>query len=274
MAQSGSYELWNVGLEDISDLRQLQMEETAGPAQSYTEQGIIDHAAQSVLIRSGECRAGYACVGTQDVYADHILEYYLFRTHRRSAAEILDKLSVKYHCKGWFINTRDPFALPLLVDMNLPWEINGYAFSVADYCEPETERLTETSFAKTQLHETKQAFDLAIQDDYYKGDMQGGRQEIEAGQIYSLRTGEHLIGTGFIAMLERTPRWAEIGMIVDPAYRCQGWGTHIIKCLVQECGRLGFVPIACCNARNSNSRKTLEKAGFYLDGCSLIARLA
>ena len=269
MSKLIDYTFQDVTLYDIENLRQLQIQDLRQYVNNYFEQGIINYQANSVGVFSGHQVIGYACIGTVGPYRDAVLEYYLLRSHRKEAAAVLHELKTKYACKSWFVSTHDSFALPLMLDMSISHYVSGYMFSASGQSEIDAARTYQTEFALTNLDDLESVYSLEIQDDYYSGDIEGVRSEIEAGSSYSLRMGEDLVGTGFVVKLERTPRFADIGMIVHPAYRRQGWGTHIIQCLMHECSRLGLVPTACCDSKNLNSRRTLETVGFYLDGCAL-----
>lgn len=60
-------------------------------------------------------------------------------------------------------------------------------------------------------------------------------------------------------------------MIIDEKERHKGWGVLLVKALISRCRLLNITPTAICDVNNLTSRKTLQKAGFHLDGCILLA---
>jgi FR47-like protein. len=53
--------------------------------------------------------------------------------------------------------------------------------------------------------------------------------------------------------------------------RNKGWGVVLVKALINKSRLLNIIPTAVCEVNNITSRKTLQKAGFHLDGCILSA---
>ena len=62
-------------------------------------------------------------------------------------------------------------------------------------------------------------------------------------------------------------------MIIDKRYRLKGLGACLVTRLVQISLDKDLIPTALTSPRNTASRRTLEKCGFHLDGCMLLARL-
>ena len=56
---------------------------------------------------------------------------------------------------------------------------------------------------------------------------------------------------------------ASVGMFVLESQRQKGVGTATLRLLQDHCAQHDIIPIAGCWYYNHNSKKTLEKAGFY-----------
>ncbi|MCL2322749.1 MAG: GNAT family N-acetyltransferase, partial [Oscillospiraceae bacterium] len=113
-----------------------------------------------------------------------------------------------------------------------------------------------------------------MQDGFYTGgDINSLFPIITANEMYSLKKNDRLIGAGFIGVSKRTPGYADIAMIIDKENRHNGYGVLIVKVLVAKCRLLNLIPTAVCDVTNLASRKVLQKAGFHLDGCLLLAQV-
>ncbi len=71
-----------------------------------------------------------------------------------------------------------------------------------------------------------------------------------------------LLGCGLILHIAYDYKYRDIGMLVNPAFRKQGYGTYIINRLVSLCKERNYIPICGCAANNTASYFTLKKAGF------------
>lgn len=254
-------------------MRDIQIKDLKGPAQDSTEEGILTYNADFVKITIDNDLAGYACIGTYDHFKDTILEYYLNRCFRSYSGEILKLLAKQYKCNKWLVNTHDFFAFPVMLELELAYMLDAFKFGF-DQNTCYTQELFEKGTLKiTRSYEITEVHNLILQDGFYTGKPQSLINSIETEELYSLRADNALIGAGFIGVLSRTPTYADIAMIIDEIHRNKGWGTLLVKELVFRCKERGIIPTAICDANNKASRKTLERSGFYLDGCLLLANL-
>lgn len=257
----------------VDHLRKIQLKELKGPVQDFIEEGIVTYKADFVRILKEKELIGYACIGTYEYYKDIVLEYFIFSKYRSNAGVIIRQLARHYKCKEWFVNTHDFFALPVMLDLRLPFEINAYKFANDESTNVDHEFDSNVLFEVTKFEELEEVYKLIMQDGFYTG---GGIEtlipRIEVEELYSLRKNGRLIGIGFIGVLKRTPTYADIAMIIDRNERNKGYGVLIVKALISSCRLLNFTPTAVCDVNNLASRTTLQKAGFYLDGCILLSR--
>lgn len=253
-------------------LRDMYLSELKGQAQDSFEEGIITYNADFVRISVEKEIIGYACIGTYSNYKGFILEYYLICKYRESSGDIIKRLSRNFNCKGWFINTHDFFALPTMLDLRLTYEIDAYKFAIDKSVNWEINFNENVTLELTKLEELKEVYDLVMQDGFYSGgNIETLIPAIKAEELYSLRVNEKLIGIGFISILLRTPKYADIAMIIDKKERNKGWGVILVKSLINKSRLPNIIPTAVCDVNNITSRKTLQKAGFHLDGCILLA---
>ena len=252
----------------------LQIYEIKGTAQDSTEEGIVTYAAKFIKISRSIEVIGYVCIGTYEYYKNVILEYYLVGKYRADSGMILSHIARCYSCDKWLVNTHDFFAFPVMLDLRLPYEIDAYKFTVESSIMVEYEFDKAATFEVTRQKEINEVYNLIQQDGFYTGgNIETVIPQIKTESIYSLRIDNRLIGVGFISVLERTPSYADIAMIIDWKERKKGWGTLLVKALICRCRDLNIIPTAVCDVNNAASRKTLQQSGFHLDGCLLMAKL-
>ena len=254
-------------------LRNMQINELKGPAQDSTEEGIITYAAKFIKISKFIEVVGYVCIGTNEYYKDIILEYYLISKYRSDSGAILLHIANCNSYNKWLLNTHDFFAFPVMLDLRLPYEIDAYKFKIESSIKVECRFDEKATFEVTKKSEINEIYDLFLQDGFYTGgNIETLIPSINAEIIYSLRIDNRLIGAGFIGVLQRTPAYADIAMIIDQKERKKGWGTLLVKALICRCRELNIIPTAVCDVNNVASRKTLQQSGFHLDGCLLMAK--
>lgn len=262
----------NTDIENINKLRYDYIDEIAVQVQDYIEEGITTYNGKCILISDGEKEIGYVCIGTYDYYKDIILEYYVITEYRCSSAEIINSIKNKFNCVGWFVNTRDKISLPVMMELNLNYVIDGFVFS---YNKLSINKLFENSKLKFSLSKSEEIdgiYNIITQDNFYTGgEKDTVIERIKEKMFFSFYYNDKLVGIGFKDILKRTHKFADIGMVVDSKFRKKGFGTLILRYLIKECIESQIVPTACCEKNNFISRKTLENVGFYVDGCLLLA---
>ncbi|NYB74022.1 GNAT family N-acetyltransferase [Sedimentibacter hydroxybenzoicus DSM 7310] len=264
-------EFKDTNIENISKLRYDYIDEIAVQVQDYVEEGITTYNGKCIRMSDGEKEIGYVCIGTYDYYKDIILEYYVIPEYRSFSAKIVNSIKNNFNCTGWLVNTQDKISLPVMIELNLNYVINGYIFS---YNIANIEELSENNkiiFSLSKVEEIEHIYNIITQNNFYTGgDKDTVTKRIKEEMFFSFYYDEKLVGVGFKDILKRTPKFADIGMVVDSKFRKRGFGTLILKQLIKECIESQVIPTACCEKNNFISRKALEKVGFYIDGCLLL----
>ncbi len=85
---------------------------------------------------------------------------------------------------------------------------------------------------------------------------------IQANQIFLYEKAGELVGFGIHSPVYPGRPNRDIGMLIVPAFRGQGYGQYIIQHLVHFCQENNWKPSAGCAIENIASRKCLEKSGF------------
>jgi hypothetical protein len=268
------YIFHEVAINEILYLRNMQTKDLKGQIFDSLDEHIELADVVCIQINFINEVIGYAIIDDKDDAGIFLLEFYIVLKHRKNAKYIMGKLIDRYHCCQWFVNTQDSFALPLMVESGFSYSLDGLIFSAIplQYLGDISQDGVKIEIAITA--ELNDIYDLVMQDGFYSG---GGVDAlancIEDKEIYLLRLQEKIIGAGFVSPLLRTPKYADIAYIIDKKHRQKGYATALVKVLIHISLKNGLIPTALTSPTNKASRKTLEKCGFYLDGCMIIATL-
>ncbi len=269
------YRFQRAALKDLEPLRRLQTLDLKGQVNDPIEERIeLSDPACLGIRRAGE-DVGYALLDDKTENRITLLEFYLVPSRRRDARLVLEELVRAFHCGYWFVSSQDSFALPLLLERGWPYELGGYLFSVEKTRLAGGNDAEATGLDRANLDDLEITYRLIMQDGFYTGNGQEAfADRIRNGEIYVLRSEGEPIGVGFVSPLARTPRYADIAMIIDRRHRRQGFAFHLVSRLIQISFDKDLIPTALTSPGNIASRKTLEKCGFHLDGCMLLAKMS
>ena len=102
-------------------------------------------------------------------------------------------------------------------------------------------------------------------DDGFFEDVEEIRESARADQLVVLESGDGVVGCGVAKPVIAGRIDIDIGMLVAPAQRGKGYGSHIIEYLKSECLRKGLRPICGCAVENVASQRALTNAGFVCE---------
>jgi GNAT superfamily N-acetyltransferase len=268
-----NYRFYRAALRDLESFRQLQTFDLKGQVHDPLEERIELAEPNCLRIRLAGRDVGYALLDDKWKIRMTLLEYYLAPYRRRDAELVLSELIRKFHCRYWFVNSQDSFALPLLLECGWAYELDSYLFSVERPASGRGINPEVMGITRAISDDLESTYGLIMQDGFYTGN---GRKalaiRIQKSEIYLLRSNGELKGVGFVSPLERTPNYADIAMIIDNQHRGQGFGFQLVSQLIQISLEKGLIPTALTSPQNIASRRTLEKCGFHLDGCMLLAK--
>lgn len=266
------YKFIRVSLDELEPLRQMQTCDLKGQVFDPLEERITLTDSVCLKIQYDGKDIGYAIMDEKAEEGILLLEFYLLVSHRKNASRVLSELVELFHCNNWFVNSQDTFALPLMLESGFPYELDGYIFSVDRQRYEKGNQAGEIGLELASPKDLNDTYQLIMQDGFFTG---GGEKalafRIKNEEIYLLRLEGALIGAGFVSPLVRTPRYADIAMIIDGEHRRKGFACYLVSQLVQISYMKNLIPTALTSPQNVASRKTLERCGFYLDGCMLLA---
>lgn len=239
-------------LKDIEELRTHYLDELGEAQELFLELKI--RRARVVKIQSYAKPIGYALLGDDNL----LLEYFISRAHFHQIDRIFQELIQKFSIKKAYCKSFDHALFSCCVGLQKQTKAIGVLFRERDLRslsllgEHVTIRFAEPDDAQQMAAVNEEVFD--------------NEEEInEVIANHNLFIFEHerdLIGVGlFQRVIAGRPEF-DIGMLVAPKYRRQGYGTAIIHYLADYCQQQGWRPICGCAIENTASRRCLEKAGY------------
>lgn len=107
---------------------------------------------------------------------------------------------------------------------------------------------------------------VAALDDGFFHDEDEIRAYLDIAGLFVLETAENdIAGCGVVRPVLPGGTDVDIGMLVAPGSRRQGYGAFIISYLKARCLAKNLRPICGCGIRNIGSRKAIQRAGFVAD---------
>lgn len=242
-------------LRDIDKLRYLYIQSLIEPQEMYLEILISKSKIFSLFYEEGVI--GYFLTDGKDT----LLEFFVIEKYSNFSDLILNEILKKYSIKDALCKSFDHQLLSPALTFQKSISVVGinfrklkplkrtYDFKELDVTIAEKEHL---GIIKTINEEVFESTSEIV--DY-----------LEKQQILLFNQGIKLIGFGIFAPVIINGNDYDIGMCVNREFREKGYGTTIIRYLINYCIERNWRPIAGCDIQNIASRKCLEKAGFFSD---------
>lgn len=208
-------------------------------------------------IWKAESIVGYVCLGEENL----LLQFYVFPEYMKNSLVIFEYLIHHLNIKKAMVGTNNPIFLSNALHFSKGLEIHSYLFSDGFKVEFEEK---EGDFSQCQPKELDKVVDfchnsMAAPKEWllgYIGDL------IEKEEIFSLQKNNKIIGTCEVRKSISAPNFADIGMVISPNYRKQGYGTYLLNKAKSIAISSGRKPICSCEKENIGSLKSIENCGF------------
>jgi RimJ/RimL family protein N-acetyltransferase len=240
-------------LDAVNDMRKERLARLSEPQEYFLE----EQAARSkpYLIVEDGTMTGYTLVSDGNT----LIEFFCSEMAVLKRRDLLKHVVHELKIKKAFCQTFDHDFLSVAMLLKPKIEAEGTLFRKFDpfrYWNTHPKGLEY----KTA---TKKDYDLlrGINDGFFESDEEL-RGRIDRKELTVFYSDKHLVGCGF--MLQTIPgiNAYDIGMMVAPAFRRQGFGAYIAYRMASECIAAGHRPVAGCGVDNTASLKALENAGF------------
>jgi len=252
--------LETAAIDDLTDLRQACLASYSAPLDGMWEAfSTMSHHRE---IRSAGFRAGYFCVNDEG----QLLQFYVAAPFEMAAAELFSAVLARDEIKGAMVSTADHLFLNLCLDIQSDIAVHTHLYQ--DHQHNDELVLAdgaEASFDVVELGELQTIAELQRDSlDQDLGTWLLGYLEnlITRRELYALRLGEEILGTGEARVSESQPPIVDLGVITMRRHRRRGVASHILWRLKQLCYDRQLVPICSTTTENAGARRAITKAGF------------
>ena len=245
--------------DDLADLRRAYLASLAAPFDGMWD--AFATTSRHRELRSAGERAGYFCVNDEGM----ILQLYVVEPFESSAAELFAAVVSRDEVKGAMVSTADPLFLGLCLDLHREVTVHTYLYQDHDRGEPAFAAAAETTLDVVEADELDAIAELQRASlDQDPGDWLVGYLEnlIARRELYALRLGGEVLGTGEARVSDSQPPFADLGVITMRRHRGQGVASHILWLLKRLCRDRDLVPICSTTADNPAARRAIARAGF------------
>lgn len=208
-------------------------------------------------LKINDSKIGYACVNQQE----QLIQFFVTPAWRHKGTAIFETFIRQHSIKKAMVGTNNPVFLFNALHFQASVVINTYFFT--EHLEaPNAQKEGVLKEADTKsLNGVVEFCHLSI----------GAPKEwlnlyltnlINRRELFILRNEKDIIGTCEVRKSDSNPKVADIGMIVSPYYRKQGYGTYLLGMAKKIAIENGKVPICSCEKTNVGSLKSIHRNGF------------
>ncbi|MEM2899340.1 MAG: GNAT family N-acetyltransferase [Thermoplasmata archaeon] len=220
----------------------------SSPIDSFLEDHILN--SEFFSIKADGKIVGYFAIFKNNLLTQFFLEKEAWGYSQNAFSSVLDKFEIK----SAYVPTSDELFLSLALDVHKKVELQAYFF--VDNKNIKLEPPYKGNFAQASIDD---AYDIEkISGDFFDF----LEKRIKEKQIFTFRDEKELLGAGIVEKSRLLKGYASIGMFTNEKFRMKGIGTSIIIHLKAWCYSHGLIPISGCWYQNTNSKKTLERAGL------------
>ncbi|MDF1695348.1 MAG: GNAT family N-acetyltransferase [Saprospiraceae bacterium] len=208
-------------------------------------------------IKTEGALVGYACLDA----SHQLIQFYLTPSAVSYGATIFNEFIAKYAIHTAIVGTNNPTFLSLALDDSRTTSPHTYLFR-------NTMKVNMTEKAG-RLHQAEMD-ELNMVVDFYHASIGAPiewlngylRNHVHKGEVYYFKNKEEMIGACEVRKSMTNSSVSDIGMLVAPSFRKQGYGSYLLykaKMIAIESGR---TPICSCEKENIGSYKSITNAGF------------
>ncbi|MDN4525164.1 GNAT family N-acetyltransferase [Fictibacillus fluitans] len=237
-------------IDNVKELTEEYIKALSSPIDSFLENHILNSAFYQMY--DGSTLIGYFAIHSNE----KLTQFYIAQPYLHLAQDTFKHVLEHYSIRSLFVPTCDELFLSMALDLDFKIEKEAYFFQ-----DSKRPLLPETLYPGGTFHP-------AGPEDVHRiievsGDfLQQADKMAEKGELFTFTKDDVLLGIGVLERSKLLSGYASIGMFTNKAYRQQGVGQTVIHHLKQWCYEHNTIPICGCWYYNTNSKKTLERAGM------------
>lgn len=239
----------------LTELRQHWRESLTGPQDGMWE--IFRDTAEHWAFTAGDQVIGYACANEEH----GLMQFYLSPTWQHKRVGTLKTFLKQEAIAKGIVGTNNPAFLSAALELMQSVKVDTYLFT------DQTQALSEE---KTGDFVAANGEDLDRLINFYHQSIGAPESwlrgylgnHLERGELFFLKQGDSVIGACEVRKSDSNDGIADLGMVVSPSFRRQGYGTFLLgkaKTVAQAWGRAS---ICSCEKDNVGSTRSIQKNGF------------
>jgi GNAT superfamily N-acetyltransferase len=249
-------------LSELNHLKAAYLHGLAAPMDGMWDAGFVAQAPHWDIRMQGK-QAGYCAVNEEGA----LLQLFLlpaFEVHGRAIFEHVVSQDIVHKAVA---STIDPSFLSLCLDVQKQVTVHTYMYEVRPEAEPhdsprpgiELSPAGQTALDRVVAFQRSCLGNDPDMSDWlraYSGNL------IEREELFVLHRDDDWLGLGECRKSDSQVGVADVGMMVAPEHRGQGWGTDILRRLRVHSTAYGLRPICSTTVDNSPAQKAIQNAGF------------
>jgi GNAT superfamily N-acetyltransferase len=249
-------------LSSILDLKAQYLKSLVAPMDGMWEVGFTNPAPHWEIRWNGE-QAGYYAANGEGA----LLQFYVLPAFEKHGRALFDHVIAQDSLTQAVVSTIDPAFLSFCLDVQTKATVHTYLYEIhseVSPVHPKAEGLTFRLIEAAELDRTI-AFQQAClgSDKDLSGWLRGySANLIERGELFVLCREDDWIGLGEYRRSDSQEGVVDLGMMVAPAHRTQGWATHILERLSAHATAEGLRAICSTTIENLGAQKAILRAGF------------
>lgn len=237
-------------MEDIYILMEEYIKTLSSPFDSFLEDHIT--VSKFYMMTEDSNEIGYFAVYEGELLTQFYIRFKYLCEAQASFACVLNEFGIK----SAYVPTCDELFLSLVLDQHITIEKQAYFFQENKEFKPDA-KLYENGIFKTASRDDIPEIKRVSKDFF-----EHLEEQVEKNEIFVFKEDDILLGAGIIERGRALKGYTSIGMFTNELYRQKGIGRSIILYLKKLCHENNEIPICGCWYYNTNSKKTLESAGF------------
>jgi len=210
-----------------------------------------------------EQQAGYFVLSKEGA----LLQFYVTPGFHNVAKTLLDQVIDQHGPRKFVVSTIDPAFLVLCLDIQNEITVHTLLYETSKPMEPSHKNAASISFRLVAENELSRV--VALQErclGFERGSqpwLEGYSENLMArAELSVLAQGDDWIGFGEERTSETQHGVVDLGMMVHPDYRGQGWATYILKTLACRVVSRGGTAICSTTTDNPASQISIIRSGF------------
>ena len=240
---------------DLSNFKEVWLQDFVGPQDGMWES--FRNQASNYGIICNDSMVGYASIGEEN----QLIQFFVLDEFVAKSNAILNAFIKERNISEAIVGTNNPVFMTSALNSAIKVDVHTYLFRALHEV---TIKEKEGIFVQCEMEELDRIVHFYHNtigaSKEWLVDYLGGY--IAKGAIFYLQNGGLIVGACEVRESSSNPKYADIGMLVSPHYRKEGYGTFLLHKAKSIAFEWGKDPICSCEKDNMGSFKAITNCGF------------